>query len=137
MGGSGCAVVKAVARWWSAILCTLLAMTAIPGAIALWSGSLVPPSALLAGSPFSSYAVPAAALFGVGLLAAAAARANIADDDRRRALSAMTGLGLVIFELVEIAVIGSPTGPAQWMQMFFFALGFTLIGLAVVKMSPH
>ncbi len=133
--GKARAQVMAMSRWWSAALCVFLAITAIPGAIGLWSGAIIPSSTLLAGSPFSSYAVPAAALLAVGLLAAVAARALITDDSRATAFSALAGVALVVFELVEVAVIGSPTGPARWMQAFFLALGTALTVFAVLTES--
>jgi hypothetical protein len=134
-----------------------LAATAIFGAI--W---VVPaqPAALLTGSPFSDYTIPALALgVVVGGCALAAAGLLLA---RRRAgllLSITAGVAIIAFELVEIAVVGLDVwshalgfGPSVamerfgdlegipaplgvplplWLQPFYIAIGLLIIALAV------
>lgn len=89
------------------ILDSFLAVSAILGGLGLVTGRYAPPTEMLAGSPFSTYAVPGLALIlvigGVSLaatvLVARRARAGLA-------VSVAAASFLLIFEAVELAIIG-------------------------------
>ena len=104
------------------VLELFLAATAIFGAI--W---VVPsqPVALLAGSPFTDYTIPALALGLIGVAALVSAALLLV----RRAIGVLgsiaVGVGIVVFELVETSVMGLDVwlnalglGPAVDMQRF-------------------
>lgn len=105
-----------------------LALTAIPGGLALLLGLAAPPTSLLAGTPFDSFVVPGLVLMLVVGGSGAVTTYLVA---RRHGLSpfATLGTGVVImsFEFVEILTIGRPTGPGLVMQIFYFALGVVLV----------
>src|SRR5579864_6894780 len=96
-------MLKRIALFWLIALELFLAATAIFGAI--W---VVPsqPVALLAGSPFSDYTIPALALGLIGV----AAFASVALLLVRRPLgmlgSSAVGVAIIVFELVETSAIG-------------------------------
>jgi hypothetical protein len=134
-----------------------LAATAIFGAI--W---VVPsqPTALLAGSPFADYTIPSVAL-GVGVGGGALAAASLLLVRRRIGvlLSLAVGAAIIIFELVETAVVGLDVwlhtvglGPSVamerfgnlegipaplgvplplWLQPFYVVVGLLIIALAL------
>lgn len=134
-----------------------LALTALYGAI-----YVVPlqPRALLAGSPFTDYTLPA---LGLGLVVGGGALLSAALLlVRHRAgafLSMLSGVSIIIFELVETAVIGLDVwqhaiglGPAValerygslegipmplgiplplWLQPLYIVVGLLIVGLAL------
>ena len=151
-------LVDRVARLSLIGLVWLLAVTAIFGGLVV-----VPhlPIELLAGSPFSDYAIPAVALAGiVGGGALVAAMLLALRPNWGLVVSAMIGVAMMLFEVVETSVIGldfwlralglSPTlGPGMpgfdsdsvpaplgiplplWLQPFYFAYGAVVVTLAV------
>src|SRR5579864_6840175 len=102
-----------------------LAATAIFGAI--W---VVPsqPIALLAGSPFADYTVPAVALGLVGVAALASAALLFVQRRLGVLVSIAIGVAIIVFELVETSVIGLDV----WLQPFYVLVGLLIIVLALV-----
>ncbi len=112
-------------------LCGFIGVTAIPGAIGLWTGQLVPPLVLLQGSPFRSYYWPAAALAVIGLLAMTSAAAAFRRRSHWTVCASLTAGLLMAFELIQMLVIGSPSGSALAMQLCFLAAGGVIASLSV------
>ena len=111
-----------------------LSIGALAGGLALMvgpRGEILPlPVSTLAGSPFDTYFVPGAILFvvlGLGPLGAAVlgwARRPIAP------LAALTtGVGLLIWLIVEIGIVGYSSDPP--LQPFYLVLGVTIVGAAL------
>lgn len=99
--------VAPVERTGLTILDSFLAVSAILGGLGLVSGRYTPPLELLAGSPFASYAVPGLALIAlVGGSSLAAAFLVARRSPAGVAASAIAGLTLLLFEAVELAIIG-------------------------------
>ena len=114
------------------VLTGFLALSAVPGGLALIAGFYSPPVTYLQGSVFKDFRVPGLALMlvvgGSGLLAFCL----LVRGNRFAALSAAAaGLIVMSFEFVEVLVIGSPAGPAQVMQIFYFGLGAGAVALAL------
>jgi hypothetical protein len=124
------------------------------GAAALYGGlAVVPvlPPAWLAGTPFSGFTVPAVALSLVGLGAMAAVIVLAVDRAFGAALSAVVGVAIVIFEIVEtlslslgdwLALAGIDFGqrvsvpgftgalhPVLLLQPFFLLYGVSMLAL--------
>jgi len=133
-----------------------LATTATVGAI--W---VVPsqPVALLAGSPFTDYTIPAIALGVIGAAALMSAALLLIRRPLGVAASIAVGVGIIVFELVETSVIGldvwlhmfgiGPAVPPEhfgsiqgipsplgvplplWLQPFYCVVGLLIIALAL------
>jgi hypothetical protein len=113
-------------------LCAFVAVTALPSAI-LVVPSL--PSEWLLSGPFTDYTIPAIALFGIGLVAAAAALGVFSTPQLGAIAAFVTGLAMMVFELVEVAVVGLalveyPDLPQSWLQPIYFAIGLAIVILA-------
>jgi len=138
-----------------------LAATAIFGSI--W---VVPsqPVALLAGSPFHDYTIPALALGAIGAGSLAAAGSLLVRRSFGALVSIAIGVAIIGFELVETAVIGldvwlhafgiGPAVPLErfgdlqgipaplgiplplWLQPFYGVLGLLIIALAL-ELAPR
>src|SRR5258708_5880407 len=111
------------------------ALTTIAGGIGLMTGMIQTPLAWLQGSPFVDYTVPGLALaiiVGGSMLFAAAT--ILSGREIGVLASAFAGLAMVIFEIVEIAIVdriaGSQLLIAASLQAFYLALGLAVIGLA-------
>jgi hypothetical protein len=110
-----------------------LALTAIAGGVGLLADLNAPPVTALAGSPFSDYTIP-----GLALLIVVGGTAVIATllSARKHALAALVsclaGAVIVVFEIVEVLVIGSPPGIARTLQLFYFSLGGILIAVSLI-----
>lgn len=109
---------------------------AIVGTIGLlggfWSQGL--PVDLLRGSPFTSYLIPALALFVlVGGSAFLAATLLLTNQPAGNPASFLAGIILVIFEVIEYQAIGF----AMFLQPAMFALGLLLIALAGLDWSAN
>ncbi len=90
-----------------------------------------PPVEMLAGSPFKSYTVPGLALFVlVGGSALVAMILMIRRHPMAALASAVAGIIIILFEIVEVMVIGSPEGISRDLQIFYFTLGGLIILLA-------
>ena len=111
-----------------AVLDGFLGVTAVLGGLALLFRVpfATPPADLLAGSPFDSYFIPGLALLvlvgGGGVLAATLLARRLA---RGVPASAAVGLMILVFEAVEVVVIGF-TG----LLAFYVALGLAIVALA-------
>jgi hypothetical protein len=119
-----------------------LSIGALAGGLALIlgpRGEIIPlPTSALAGSPFDSYFVPGVVLFavlGIGpILAAGLAW-------RRQPLApvaaVLTGIALLIWLIVEIAVVGFSSNPP--LQPIYLALALAILasGLRWVGVSPN
>lgn len=109
-----------------------LALTAILGGIALLAGFNSPPLAYLAGSPFRSYTIPGLSLSVlVGGTALIAAILTVRRHPHAALLSMAAGAMIIIFEIVEVMVIGLPPGAGKAMQIFYLALGVFIIASAI------
>jgi hypothetical protein len=111
-----------------------LALTAIGGGIGLLTGLLAMPVEYLAGSIFTSFLIPGLSLMLIvgGLAILGTAMVTI----RHRyaaAATAVSGLSIILFELVEVMVIGSPAGVARNLQVFYFGLGLLIL---VASLAP-
>ena len=117
---------SAAAQRASFVLLVLLGTTAVGGGLAMLSGVLATDPALLAGSVFPDYTVPALSLTAVGVLSCVAAVLVWRRHGCSAAASASSGLGIVIFEAVEVVVIGPH--PLQ--------AAYALVGLALIGLAP-
>ncbi len=104
----------------------LLGGTAVLGGVALLFGWLGIPLELLADSPFMSYTMPALALIvlvgGSGVLATVLLLRRSA---AALAVSGVAGLIIVVFEMVELRVIGF-----SWLLALYVVLGLAILALA-------
>jgi hypothetical protein len=106
------------------------AASGIAGCIGLLTGGMNIPVSILQGTPFTDFTVPALLLgFVVGgsaLVAAAIALYRLRPLDA--VASAAAGCITVGWLTVEIAMIGL----GSWAQVFWFAVGLVMIGLAAL-----
>lgn len=117
------------------ILAGLLGLSAIPGGVALLINFQAPPVEQLKGSPFSDFTIPGLALLLlVGGTAVLAAVLLVRHSRFALTSSAFSGVVVMIFEFVEVLVIGSPPGPARVMQVGYFAIGVLLVAFSLVAM---
>jgi len=106
------------------VLNVFLAVTAIAGGVALITGAAAPSVDMLQGSPFDTYFVPGLALvILVGGLATVALFMLLRRHRYAALASLAAAVAIVVFESVEIAVIGSPQGSSRILQIFYFAVG--------------
>jgi hypothetical protein len=114
------------------VLNGILALTAIGGGSALALGYQTPPVALLQGSPFASYLIPGVAL--IVLVGGSAGLAFVTLAFRRRSAflaNLAAAAAVVIFEIVEIGIVGSPQGPARTMQILYLSIGALIAATAI------
>lgn len=122
-------------RMTLAALAAFLAVTAIGGA--LFAIPTLPKEYLLRG-PFTDYTIPALALgLLVGGSALLAAVLVLLRPAAGALIAILSGVMIVLFELVEIAVVGltavdQPAQPVAWLQEFYLALGGVIIALGVI-----
>jgi hypothetical protein len=117
------------------ILEVFVALGAIAGGIGLLTGAIPASLGGLQGSPFVDYTVPAWSLMvmvgGSMLLAAATI---LTGREMGVLASAFAGLVMMIFEMVEVAVVdrigGSELVFAVVLQAFYFALGLAIFVLS-------
>ena len=103
--------------------------TAVAGGIGLLAEWITPGLELLDGSPFDSYVVPGLALLGVGAGTLVAVAAVVRRSPLGLPLAALAGLAMIVFEVVEVAVIGY-----HFLQIFYGLVGATLI-LSAFRLS--
>jgi hypothetical protein len=119
------------------ILTSFLAISAMGGGFALFMGINAPPVSLLAGTPFTSYLVPGLCLFFlVGGLSLASAVAQIKAYSFAPHITASIGCSILIFEFVEILVIGSPKGIARNLQILYFSIGISILAFLFISILP-
>ena len=117
-----------------AVLSAFIAVTAIAGAL-----FVVPtlPSEWLEGSLLEDYTIPAVALAAVGGLAAVTLVILMVRPAVAGLFAAVTGVAMVIFELVEIAVVGfslldyGVEEPVAWLQVVYLVVGALMAGAGV------
>jgi hypothetical protein len=114
----------------------LLAISAIPGAI--WVVPTMPMEWIKYG-PFTDWTIPAIALGFVGVVAAAAFILVIVEPWAGALASIVTGTAIIIFEIVEIGVVGwtlsdtTLSGFQKSLQLVFLIVGAAqvLLGIAL------
>lgn len=113
-----------------------LALTAIGGGIGLLTGVMAMPVSYLAGSMFSSFMIPGLSLMvivgGLALLGGVLAAVG---HRFAPVVTAVSGLVIIIFEMVEVLVIGSPAGVARNLQVFYFGLGLLILLLSLAPLA--
>jgi hypothetical protein len=117
-----------------------LGVTEVAGGIAILAGAISFPSEWLRGSPFSTYTAPGLVLLLVGVAALAAAGLVLRRHSWALAASLASGLLIMGFEIVEVAVVVRQAGPAgfSWLQPAYFALGLLLALLAAwLRANEH
>lgn len=115
------------------VLAGFLALSAIPGGIALLIGFYAPPLEQLKGSVFTDFTIPGLSLlFLVGGSAVLATALLLRRHHYAHLAAAFAGMIVMSFEFVEVLAIGSPPGPAQVMQILYFAVGVALVSAALV-----
>jgi hypothetical protein len=116
------------------VLTIFLSLTAFGGGIQLLVGFYVPPVEMLSGSPFTDFTIPGLALgIIVGGSALFAAILSIRKNKFATLSCIAAGLIIMFFEFVEMLVIGSPAGPARFMQIFYFGMGTIIIGASMAS----
>ena len=105
-----------------------LGLTAVAGGIALTAEVIQPGLELLDGSPLHDYVVPGLSLAGVGVLSTVASILAWRRSARARPLAATAGAAIVIYEAVEVAVIGP-----HFLQAAYAALGVGIVALAAAS----
>jgi hypothetical protein len=110
-----------------------LSIGALAGGLALMigpRGEIIPlPIASLAGSPFDIYFVPGAILFGVlGIGPLVAARLAWIRQPLAPWAALLSGLGLLIWLAVEIAIVGYTSNPP--LQPIYLVLGLAIAAAA-------
>ena len=110
------------------VLTIFLSLTAVLGGIALVANFYPPPVEMLQGSIFKDFTVPGLALsIIVGGSALFAAVLLLRKSKFDIMFAATAGVIIMFFEFVEILIIGSPAGPARFMQIFYFGLGTAIM----------
>lgn len=113
------------------VLNLFLALTAFGGGIQLLVGFYVPPVEMLNGV-FKDFTIPGLAL-GIIVGGSALFAAILWIRKSKFAIPASIAAGLVImfFEFVEALIIGSPAGPARFMQILYFGMGTVIIAASI------
>jgi hypothetical protein len=116
------------------LLHAFVAISAIAGAV--WVVPTMPLEWIRSG-PFTDWTIPALALGSVGVLAGVAFAAVLLRPRLGAPLSVAVGVAMVVFELVEIAVVGwtlgDPTLPAfqASLQLVYIVVGSVQVLLGV------
>lgn len=127
-------MVKKILRILLIGLVAFLALTTIAGGIGLITGAIATPIEYLAGSPFSDFTIPGLSLsILVGGAATLATILLLRRHPFALFASVAAGVGIIIFEIVEVMVIGSPPGIARNLQVFYFVLGVLILVLSVLE----
>jgi hypothetical protein len=114
------------------VLTSFLALTAFGGGVQLLVGFYIPPAEMLNGSIFKDFTVPGLALgIIVGGSALFAAILSIRKSKFSLSASIAAGLAIMFFEFVEMLIIGSPVGPARFMQIFYFGMGTVIASVSL------
>ncbi|MGD1148960.1 MAG: hypothetical protein ABR961_13535 [Thermoanaerobaculaceae bacterium] len=114
------------------VLAGFLGVSAVPGGIALLAGIDAPPVEQLKGSVFADYTIPGLSLLLIVGGSAVLATVLLIRKSRFAVLASIgAGLGVMVFEFVEVLVIGSPAGPARILQVLYFGVGVALVAVSV------
>ena len=109
------------------ILLAFIALTSVPSGVAMITGALHIPPALLQGSLFRDYTIPGLVL--AIIVGGSSLLAEVTVFIRREwsvILSMVAGLMMAGYEVVELAIIQQ----FSWLQVLYFAIGVVIIGLA-------
>ena len=118
------------------ILNLFLALTVIAGGIGLIAGFGAPQIDLLQNSIFSDFKIPGLILMIiVGGSSLIASVLLIKRDDFAFYMSLIAGVVIIIFETVEIFVIGSPEGVARNLQLVYFLIGIIISLLSRIQLK--
>jgi hypothetical protein len=110
------------------VLTIFLALTALAGCVQLVEGTYAPPVEMLHGSIFKDYTIPGVALgLIVGGCAIFAAVLLIRKSKFSILFATTAGIIIMLFEFVEVMVIGSPAGIARTLQIFYFGTGTIIV----------
>ena len=117
------------------VLAVLGALTAFAGGVGILTGAITFPLEFLQGTPFIDYTIPGLALaILVGGSFLFAAVTIFTGREMGVLASALAGLFMIGFEVVEIAIVdrfgGNGLSIAVALQAFFSMLGLTIFGLA-------
>ncbi|GCE28569.1 hypothetical protein KDA_40530 [Dictyobacter alpinus] len=117
------------------VLEVFVALGAVGGGIGLLTGAIPASLNALQGSPFVDYTIPALLLIViVGGSMFLAAATILMGREIGVLLSATAGLGMMIFEIVEVVILdhtsGNMLGFALSLQIFYFTLGLVIFGLS-------
>jgi hypothetical protein len=125
------------ARLVTIVLLGFLALTAIPGGVTLMAGINVPSTDVLRGSPFDTFMVPGMALaVVVGGTALVAAVLVTRRHKYARPAGLLAAACILVFETVEVSVIGSPAGVGRVLQAIYFGTGGAIALLVVPATAP-
>ena len=114
------------------VLLGFVALTAIPGGVALALGLDPMPPEWLVGTPFSGYLIPGLLLASVvGGSAGLALVAVIRDRETARALAAFSGCVLMGWIGVEVAILNQASAPTAT-EVFYFFCGLLTVAVALV-----
>lgn len=113
----------------------LVALTAIPGGIALVTGLERNryPLDMLKGTPFRSYVIPGLILaIVVGGSAAVAAAAIVLSPDVGVIASIVAGVIMMGWIVGEILILKQPFSRGTLLEVFYFAVGLAMVVLALI-----
>ena len=114
------------------VLTLFLSLAAFEGGVQLLIGFYTPPVEMLNGSIFKDFTIPGLALgIIVGGSALFTAILLLRKNKFSLLASVTTGVIIMFFEFVEMLAIGSPAGPARFMQIFFFGMGTVIIAASI------
>jgi hypothetical protein len=109
------------------VLTGFLGLSGLAGGIGLFFGLNTPPAEMLAGSVFHDYTLPALSLFFLVGGGALLALVLLLRKSRYALLVAIAAaLIILVFELVEVMVIGSPPGAAFPLQVLYSGTGILI-----------
>lgn len=119
---------KKILRVILIVLTIFLSLTAVLGGIGLLVNLNAPPVEMLIGSPFKDYTIPGLSL---SLLAGGSALVAVTLLFRKNKFallfSTTAGVVIMVFEFVEVLVIGSPAGIARILQIVYFGTGTAIV----------
>lgn len=124
----------------------LILLAAFMGFTALYGAFVVVPDLprdWLDGGPFADFTIPAIALGAVGVAAVVTTLAVVIRPEVAGGIAAATGLAMMAFELVQIAVVGlsiveyGADEPVAWLQIVYLGVGaiLALLGAALWRVT--
>lgn len=126
-------LLRNAAFWGALIVSAFNTLSAAAGGVGmLVTNGLGMPPAMLDGSPFSSFAVPALVLLVVvGGTQAVATWLLVARRESALAWAAVAGFGMLIWIFVETMVIRG----GSWLQVLYFSTGVIQIALVLALLG--
>ncbi len=120
-----------IARVAIVVVAVFIALSAVAGGVGLIGGSLAFPLDWLAGTPFTSYVIPALILaFVVGGSCLATAILML----RKHPLAVLVALGAGLIQVGwiagEVILVGTRDGLMMWLQITYFVAGAVVAPLA-------